>query len=146
MIQALQYALADSAASTLESMCFSIPEGNALIEATDLAFGVAVRFEGDFAGTMRLATSQAAARELSASFLGADPDEVSQEGAYSVLLELANIICGATLSSYHKDGHFKLLAPQVVTAGVAPTDSDAVCSLQLEAGPVAAAMTLERDA
>ncbi|MBI2690181.1 MAG: chemotaxis protein CheX [Acidobacteria bacterium] len=79
-----------------------------------LPIQVRVTFTGHQSGEFRLEVDELAAGSLAGSFLGADPvagpnpEEVDQ-----VMGELGNMICGAFLSRFEKEGLFALASPQV---------------------------------
>ena len=61
-------------------------------------FRLASRFDGSHSGEMRLSASLDAADSIACAFLGLDPGEVIPAARVQVILELANILCGAILS------------------------------------------------
>ncbi len=71
-----------------------------------------VRFSGTAAGQFRVAASTECLTELASNFLAMEAEDVSADAALSVLLELANILCGSVLSRWHPDGLFELAAPE----------------------------------
>jgi CheY-specific phosphatase CheX len=73
-----------------------------------------VRFEGAPRGELSLMLSHELARFIAASFLGADPEEVSSEADSQVSCELANMICGAVLSRLHPNAGVALRPPELV--------------------------------
>ncbi|HEU0123600.1 MAG TPA: chemotaxis protein CheX [Bryobacteraceae bacterium] len=80
---------------------------------------VRVTFTGDQSGEFRLAVDDLAAGSLAGSFLGTDPvagpNEVEVE---QVMGELGNMICGAFLSRFEKEGLFALSSPEVIRPAI----------------------------
>jgi len=66
---------------------------------------------------MRLSTSLDAADSIACAFLGADPEEVIPAARVQVILELANILCGAILSQLWPESKLALGAPELTAAG-----------------------------
>lgn len=73
-----------------------------------------VCFEGSHWGEMRLSTSLEAVESIACAFLGADPAEASDTARVEVLLELANILCGAILSHLWPESKLALGAPELL--------------------------------
>jgi len=77
-------------------------------------------FEGNPPGWLTLELPGDAARLLTASFLGQEETEVSPQEVGEVVCELANIICGATLSRVESETTFRLSEPRLLIAGERP--------------------------
>jgi len=76
---------------------------------------VRVRFSGDQVGEFRMEVDDVAAGSMAGSFLGTDQvNSPSGEEVDQVMGELGNMICGAFLSRFEKEGLFALSAPEVV--------------------------------
>jgi two-component system chemotaxis response regulator CheY len=75
------------------------------------AYGAELRFDGGICGQLWLFTDESAARCLAANFLGEDEDEVLPRQLQQVLLELANMICGAILHEQEYELLFTLSSP-----------------------------------
>ena len=76
---------------------------------------VLVTVEGDQTGAFRMENDTLAAASLSGSFLGTSPvDRPSETDVDQVMGELGNMICGAFLSRYEREGLFALSSPKVV--------------------------------
>lgn len=92
---------------------------------------VYVKFDGDGEGEFQMEIDEPTAESLAGSFLGAEPgarpspDEVRQ-----VMGELGNMVCGAFLSRYEKDGLFNLSSPTIDRANSAMS-ADVARSLHL---------------
>ena len=111
-------AMGQAASNVLETMFFTMPEGDAAPEliAPQETLCATVHFSGEWAGDFAVEAPLLAAREIAANFSGAiDPSEVSEAQVSEVLSELANMVCGSTLSILDRDCLFDLGAPQVST-------------------------------
>ena len=76
---------------------------------------VRVAFTGDQCGEFRMEVDSLAAGSMAGSFLGTDPvDSPSGEEVDEVMGELGNMICGAFLSRFEKEGLFSLSHPEVI--------------------------------
>ena len=110
------------------------------------AISANLRFEGSPSGIVTVDLSSIAAREMSATFLGIEADVVSDSQMDQVVGELANIICGHTLSKASFGETFRLTHPEIVTAVSArPFDSTSGIVLQIENGFFAAFIGLDPD-
>ena len=99
-------------AEVLETMFFSEAvaadcEHSWLAEAVS----VRVRFEGSHYGQMWLALGAGAVLPIASAFLGLEPEETGEEQHAQVVLELANILCGAVLSALWPESRLLLDAP-----------------------------------
>jgi len=76
-----------------------------------------IAFRGHLAGSLALRCSTDAVAEMASNFLGLDfdtpPSAAEQE---AVMMELANMICGAVLSKIGSEGLFELLPPEACGA------------------------------
>ena len=79
---------------------------------------------------LRLTT--AAARQITADFLGVDEEEVSDRQTSEVVRELTNMICGSVLSRLESSTAFQLAAPEIVPAG--EEEDPAFSNIQLAMG------------
>jgi hypothetical protein len=79
------------------------------------AVGVRIRFEGSHRGNMRLSVSRDAADSIASAFLGLEPVELTERLRAQVILELANILCGAILSPVWPESKVALGAPEIST-------------------------------
>jgi hypothetical protein len=80
-----------------------------------LAVEVRIRFEGSHRGDMRLSVSRDAADSIACAFLGLEPLEITEPLCVQVILELANILCGAILSHVWPESKVALGAPEIST-------------------------------
>jgi hypothetical protein len=105
-------ALEDTVNTVLETMFFESAEPAELADRSALAW-FAVDFTGVGAGTVYLGILPPAMHELAAAFAGLDAGPSANDQSKEAMLELANMVCGGTLSRLEPDGHFDLGAPRV---------------------------------
>ncbi len=80
----------------------------------DAQIRVEISFEGDKRGRLSIGLPEPCARIMAASFEGIpDADAVGEASVAYVVLELANMICGATLTRLQGDGMFRLGSPEI---------------------------------
>jgi hypothetical protein len=77
------------------------------------AMTVQVAFDGSHSGEMWLAVGGEAVPALASAFLALDPEEAGEMERSQVMLELANILCGAVLSSLWRESRLQLDAPKL---------------------------------
>ena len=114
--------LVDCTTRVLESMFFA----SVFDEIAEAGFvwepmiGARVSFEGPVHGDLAVAATPQTAHTLACGFLAHDsPTEVEPGRIGETLAELANMICGATLSSMDEEGLFTLAHPQAGPDAVA---------------------------
>jgi CheY-specific phosphatase CheX len=117
---ALRRALEDAVLEVLETMCFEFPAGDP--EEGGLAGGerlaARARFEGSLRGELRVALEGAAPRRLAAAFLGIEEEEVREQDELQMAAELANMLCGATMSRLEPQGRLRIAAPEAARGPV----------------------------
>jgi CheY-specific phosphatase CheX len=128
-------ALIQATTATVESMCFTAVMDDASARSADLTIGAEVAFSGDATGCIRVDLSADAATSIAAGFLGIEQEEVEETAARTVLLELANMICGCMLSLHNPTGSFVIGIP-TVSDPLHVLDADATCALELETGVI----------
>jgi chemotaxis protein CheY-P-specific phosphatase CheC len=105
------------AAQVLETMFFEeavpTPCDHAWLPA---AVSVHVSFEGSHQGEFLLSVSPDTARSIASGFLGLDPEEMTGTQPGDVILELANILCGALMSSLWPESVLSLGTPELAIA------------------------------
>ncbi len=120
-IQAEPGLLGQTAREILETMFFMSPED--AVEpnpAPEDLLTAELRFEGALSGWFRIQLQESCARAMAGNFSGVmDPSELSAESVAGVLCELANMVCGATLSRLDPDAIFNLSSPQLGSRGCA---------------------------
>lgn len=105
------------AAGVLETMFFE----EAVAAACDhawLATAVSVHlsFDGSHCGEFLLSVSPDTARSIASGFLGLDLEEMTETQPGEVMLELANILCGALISNLWPESSLSLGTPELVSA------------------------------
>jgi CheY-specific phosphatase CheX len=77
--------------------------------------GVSVAFSGSFSGSLQLWTTSQLAAGIAETFLGGN-DAGEGDNEKLMLNELANMICGRTLTELFPDGDFQLDSPVPVSS------------------------------
>ena len=115
-IQAEPALLGKTAREILETMFFVSPEDAAEPHPCPADLLTAeLKFEGALSGWFSIQIQENCARAIAGNFSGVmDPGELSADATAGVLCELANMVCGATLSRLDPAAIFKLGAPQLV--------------------------------
>jgi CheY-specific phosphatase CheX len=113
---ALLQACRDAALEVLEMMFFTLPESEPESGGPPCALEQCCEaiFEGSMEGRMRLSITEGCANILAAAFLGKDEGEISQAERESMLAELTNMICGATMSRLEPSGRLRIRPPAIV--------------------------------
>ncbi len=102
---------------------------------------VRVDFDGSHYGEMWLALAAEAVPSIAAAFLGSNPEETGEEQRSQVTCELANILCGAVLSSLWPESRLLLEAPRRA-AWECGSEGVWHCCLALELGTLAISIRL----
>jgi hypothetical protein len=122
----LAQAVSQAAEDVLSTMFFTLVEEAPAEVANQLDFETRIAFRGHWAGSLALRCSTDAVAEMASNFLGSDfdapPSEAEQQ---AVMMELANMICGAVLSKIGSEGLFELLPPEPCSAASFADDSAA---------------------
>jgi CheY-specific phosphatase CheX len=134
-------ALEEAVLEVLETMCFEFPvdepseggppEGDA-VQAM-------AQFDGSLRGQLHVALAGAAARRLAAAFLGLEESEVGEQQVLQMASELANMLCGATLSRLEPHGRLRIATPEAGRGGP-PCAGHCWLWFPLEQGAVAATL------
>jgi len=142
----VEQVLRDSVNEVLEKMFFIRSLGDSPSASAESELIAHLTFEGHPCGSFTLRAGRAAARSITADFLGAEEDELTDEQVGEVICELANMICGSALSRIESDFHFRLASPVLLSAP--PKDRGAVVSqaVELYNGALAATMNIEETA
>ncbi|MFN0102759.1 MAG: chemotaxis protein CheX [Bryobacteraceae bacterium] len=109
--------LVGAARDVLNVMFFTdiMEEGDDCACAKPFPLQVRVTFTGDHWGEFRMDVDDLAAGSMAGSFLGSDAVTApSGEEVDQVMGELGNMICGAFLSRFEKEGLFALSSPEVI--------------------------------
>ena len=106
------------AAEVLETMFFEEALPSACEHAwLAQAVSAQLSFDGSHCGEFLLSVSPDTARSIAAGFLAVDPEEMSGTQTGEVILELANILCGALMSTLWPESNLSLGTPELVSAG-----------------------------
>lgn len=105
--------LPNAVGEVLESMFFSaICEMDVVDQAENLSLISAdLSFRGNPSGFFGVQTSVQTAQKLAANFLGQDEASINESQSGEVLCELANMLCGSSLSRLESGERFELSAP-----------------------------------
>ena len=139
----LERFLETATTEALENMCFfglmgpieEMPEGEERISAR-------LTFQGDANGVFHSTLDSSAAWAIAANFLGEEVPDINLTHVQAVACELANMICGAVLSIYKKDGHFELSSPEITEKEDCQPDQVVRRVFELETGSIAMAIDL----
>jgi len=141
----LENALRLAAEEVLEKMFFVQPleEHSGGADDSGTVLSAELTFEGAPSGSLTLAVSESAARQIAADFLGEDEGGVSDRKVQEVVCELANMICGSVLSRVESETTFRLAAPRLLASDerrLLPESADesAVFTLELANGSLTA--------
>lgn len=118
-------ALGSAMEAVLETMCFTMPDGEVNLEQQPLPVHhrVGMTFTGDYWGNFELRITPDSARAIAENFTGAmDPDELPDAKVMEVVAELTNMICGSTLSRWASDKIFSLSSPHWIATPDVPLD------------------------
>ena len=138
--------LRESVDEVLEKMFFIRSLGDAAGGSSGPEMIAHLTFEGNPSGSLTLRAGLAAARSITADFLGAEDIEVSDEQVGEVICELANIICGSALSRIESDYHFRLASPVLVSMPPGVRGAACRCAVELYHGALAVTMNMEEPA
>jgi CheY-specific phosphatase CheX len=100
-------------------------------------------FEGEAVGEFRATLDYSAAWAIAANFMGEEPLDIELAHMQAVICELANMICGAVLSSYRKDGLFHLSTPEIADCEEVQSPKEVSRAFELETGSMKVSITLE---
>jgi CheY-specific phosphatase CheX len=141
----LQLALRDSVKEVLEKMFFVETLGESHVDALASVDRITARltFEGQPPGALTMGVTSAAARQITADFLGVDEQEVSDLRVAEVVCELANMICGSVLSRVESATAFHLSTPQIVPPleSIAASPYSTVYGVELANGRLGVSVT-----
>lgn len=116
-------ALLDSVvARVLETMFFSIVLESGPVDGlagwpreAPGVLAAALTFRGTPSGALSLVIDEAAMRPLAAGFLGEDAEAIAARQVGEMACELANMLCGAMVSTLETRMSFELASPGLVT-------------------------------
>jgi CheY-specific phosphatase CheX len=120
---ALQQACREAMSEVLETMSFepaadeiqlsSYPEPDSCVAL--------VQFDGSLTGTLRVALPRHCRGPLAAGFLGREVEDLTEAEKNSLVAELGNMLCGATMSRLEPAGRLRIQQP-VLTQYVAAVE------------------------
>ncbi|MBI5282224.1 MAG: chemotaxis protein CheX [Candidatus Solibacter usitatus] len=118
----LHNACQSAVVEVLELMFFELPIAAAQLSSSFQPDPIAARarFDGSLRGALTLAVSTASCTRLAASLLGIEPDEIDDLNRLSTVTELANMLCGATMSRLEPEGRLHIEQPLSIPAAEAP--------------------------
>lgn len=120
--------MADAAREIFETMFFLSAEDCSPAQDWAEPIVAEVAFSGAEGGRFEVQIEQPLAQELAAGFCGVmDPSEMPADAVPQVVCELANMICGATLSRMEPDALFNLEAPRLLeNSGASEQDAQLI--------------------
>jgi CheY-specific phosphatase CheX len=137
-------ALAAAAEEVLETMFFTTIEGRLdLWPDPAEAVTATLPFFGELSGLFRLDVSLASARRIAAAFLAAEPEALPPDRIGEVVCELANMICGCTLSKLRGKSVFELLMPHLESDPDSTAEPSLSHVFQLEDGLLRVSLQVE---
>lgn len=107
--------LASAVEEVLEAMFFTGVMGPAEAAGED-GLAVLVTFRGSPSGICGVWLNQAQAREMAASFLGVEAEQLSPAEIDQVICEFANMICGSVVSRLESEERIDLDSPRRVSS------------------------------
>ena len=110
----LDHLIASAVAEVLETMFFSEILGDGQPDLSCTALEAHVAFTGNSSGTVDVQISEAAARSLTASFLGESEESLSGLQLAHLVCELTNMLCGCIVSKMSAQGCFNLGSPELI--------------------------------
>jgi CheY-specific phosphatase CheX len=119
---ALQSACREAMTEVLETMFFEPASGE--LELTDDPGTdtrvVLVRFDGSLTGSLYVSLSRQCCAPLAAGFLGREEDELTEAEQTSLVAELGNMLCGATMSRMEPAGRLRIQQPVLLSGATLP--------------------------
>ena len=91
-----------------------------------------VDYTGVGEGSVTIGCDAAGARSLAANFLGQDSPDDSQVTAF--LGELANMVCGAVVSTFDGEGNYLLGSPRLVPPEDMAIQDGVRCDFEIDGG------------
>jgi CheY-specific phosphatase CheX len=111
--------LSQSVSEVLETMYFTGVSGEEQLESNPSEEWICTRldFTGSRAGSLGVRAPLRTARILAESFLGAEPETITESQCLEVLGEMTNMVSGAVLSRLAHEEQFALSHPEAEPAG-----------------------------
>ena len=139
--------LTQSAKAVLNTMCFLQPfvgEGPSHEDRQKLVC-MQVSFKGPHNGRFVLGAGDDTANVLAPAFLGSGDEDLAGSQSRDVLAEMANIICGATVSHIEPEGLFRLGSPELVAPMPAPDEKAVELALDCGCGLLLLQLSLDKN-
>ena len=135
MIQAMKASISE----VLEQMFF-LPidvvddhnEGSTKIIDARPSFAASIGFDGPSSGVFVLHIPSALAASITADFLGAVADELSEEQITGTVKEMLNMLAGNSLSAYDAQASFNLKIPELLASPVATEKKEGIIDIGIE--------------
>lgn len=145
-VETISEALGESAQSVLETMFFVVPEGDTegMHRQEPPLLHTGLSFRGEWQGTFELTAPLNSAKTLASSFSGLiEPEQVTEQEAAEVLRELANMVCGSTLSRLAGNKIFDLESPKMLDAPMLTSSASTTTTRTVDLGFGVVAFTLK---
>jgi CheY-specific phosphatase CheX len=142
----IREALSSAVTEVLESMFFLEALGEAEDSSADGdTITARMIFDGDPPGSFRMWLERKAANAIAADFLGEDATVLTVQQCTDVILELANMICGAVLSRVESRATFRLGGPhtQTLDSGVIEPAEETRYTVETGRGTLTVAIHME---
>src|SRR5258708_242435 len=81
-----------------------------------VAISAHIEFDGSHCGQFMLSVSPATSLSIASGFIGLEPEEMTGNQTSEVILELANILCGALMSTLWPESSLSLGSPELVNS------------------------------
>jgi CheY-specific phosphatase CheX len=143
---AVRQALEEAVLEVLETMCFEFPIDEPFPGGPpgDNAVQAVARFDGTIRGALRVALTGQAAKRLAAAFLGLEEDQIGGPETLQMASELANMLCGATMSRLEPHGRLRIAPPEAGWGGT-PCAGHCWLHFPLEQGEAAVTLAWEQE-
>lgn len=105
------------------------------------AISAHIDFDGSHCGQFLLSVTPGTALSIASGFVGLDPEEMTESQTAEVILELANILCGALMSTLWPESSLSLGSPELAGSDHTFADSMHSCFI-LPEGMVAVSIGL----
>jgi chemotaxis protein CheY-P-specific phosphatase CheC len=152
---ALRGLLARSGQRALETMFFATPDSisGETGRPAGALLAASLTFQGSPPGSFSMILSEPVGRAITANFVGAEAEgDVSADQMAEVCSELANIICGSTLTDLASNADFHLSTPVLVRVAAFDTGPDfgqrspVACRFELDGGSIVLFLALGQSA
>jgi len=113
----LRTACQEALEEVLETMFFELPVEGLHFSAPPLddELLALARFSGSLSGTLAVSASNSILGPLAAGFLGLELEELTTDQHALMLTEIANMLCGATMSRIEPEGRLMIEQPFILS-------------------------------